>query len=102
MIAEMIERLLKEGEEEASHKAYCDKEMSETKQKKADLMGEIKKLTTKIDKMSAESAKLKEEVAVLSKELAELAKAQAEMDKLRAEENDAYKTNKEEMEQGIE
>merc|ERR1719265_2395677 len=87
LIADMIEHLLKEAEEDAARKGYCDKEMSETKQKKADLEGELEKLNTKIDKMSADSARLKEEVAVLSKELADLAKSQAEMDKIREEEN---------------
>merc|ERR1719217_1464886 len=102
LINEMIERLIKEGEEEASHKAYCDKEMGETKAKKEELNTEIEELTTKIDKMTAESAKLKEEVAILSKELAELEASQAEMDKVRAEEKAAYDKNKPEMEQGLE
>merc|ERR1719265_2790826 len=102
LIADMIEHLLKEAEEDAAKKGYCDKEMSETEQKKADLEGELEKLNTKIDKMSADSARLKEEVAVLSKELADLAKSQAEMDKIREEENSEYKTNKAEMEEGLE
>merc|ERR1719482_1533508 len=102
LIADMIERLLKEAEEDAAKKGYCDKEMAETETKKADLEAEIEKLNTKIDKMSADSAKLKEEVAVLSKELADLAKSQAEMDKIRGEENAAYKVNKQEMEEGLE
>merc|ERR550514_137017 len=102
LIADMIEHLLKEAEADAAKKGYCDKEMSETEQKKADLEAEIEKLNTKIDKMSADSAKLKEEVAVLSKELADLAKSQAEMDKIRQEENAAYKVNKAEMEEGLE
>merc|ERR1719486_1219562 len=98
----MIANLLKEAEADASHKAYCDKEMSETKAKKEGLTAEIDKLSTKIDKMSAGSASLKEEVATLSKELADLAKSQAEMDKLREEEKTTYTANKAEMEQGLE
>merc|ERR1719160_1524176 len=76
--------------------------MAETKAKKDELNAELTKLTTKIDSMSARSAQLKEEVAILSKELAELAKLQAEMDRVRQEEHDAYVTNKEEMENGLE
>merc|ERR1719217_669340 len=102
LINEMIERLIKEGEEEASHKAYCDKEMAETKAKKEELTTEIEELTTKIDKMTAESAKLKEEVATLSKELADLATSQQEMDKIREEEKAAYDENKAETEKGLE
>merc|ERR1719375_1574870 len=102
LINDMIAQLLKEAEEEAAHKGYCDKEMAETKAKKEELTDEITALTTKIDKMSADSAKLKEEVAVLSKELADLEKSQREMDTLREEENTAYVKNKAEMEEGLE
>merc|ERR1719387_1901593 len=102
LITEMIERLIKEAEADASHKAYCDKEMGETKAKKDELTTEIEELTTKIDKMTAEAAKLREEVAILQKELAELEASQAEMDKVRAEEKAAYDKNKPEMEQGLE
>jgi len=102
LIADMIEKLLKEAEEDAAKKGYCDKEMGETKAKKTELNTEIDELTTKIDKMTADSAKLKEEVAILSKELAELATLQQEMDKIREEENADYNKNKAELEQGIE
>merc|ERR1719310_156380 len=37
LIKDMIAKLLKEAEAEASHKAYCDEEMAETKAKKEDL-----------------------------------------------------------------
>jgi len=62
----------------------------------------VEKLTTKIDQMSALSVKLKEEVATLQKDLAALAKTQAEMDKLRKEENDAFVSNKADMDMGLE
>merc|ERR1719199_730131 len=102
LISNMIEKLLKEAEADATEKAYCDKEMAETETKKADKEAAIEKLNTQIDSMSAKSAKLKEEVATLQKELAALAKAQAEMDKLRAEEKAAFDANSAEMKKGVE
>merc|ERR1712217_853387 len=90
LIADMIEKLEAEAEADATHKAYCDKEIAESHTKKDDKNAEIKKLTTKIDSMTARSSQLKGEVAALEKALAELAAAQAEMDKLRAEEKAAF------------
>merc|ERR1719238_1435020 len=101
LISNMIEKLLKEGEADATEKAFCDKEMAETEAKKADKEAGIEKLSTSIDSMTAKSAKLKEDIATLQKELSELAKAQAEMDKLRAEEKAAFDKNSAEMEKGI-
>merc|ERR1719482_886753 len=101
LISDMIEKLLQEAQADATEKAFCDKEMSETETKKADKEAAIEKLSTSIDSMTAKSAKLKEEVGVLQKELSELAKAQAEMDKLRAEEKAAFDKNSAEMEKGI-
>merc|ERR1719169_190810 len=86
LIADMIETLEKEAAEDAAHKAFCDKELSENEEKEADKIAEIEKLTTKIDEWSARSAQLKEEVATLEKELLELAKSQKTMDEIREEE----------------
>merc|ERR1719473_76878 len=98
----MIEKLTAEGEADATHKAWCDKELAESNEKHADRTAEINKLSTKIDQMSARSAQLKEQVAELTNELAALAKSQAESDKLRQEENSAFVTNKADLEQGLE
>merc|ERR1719222_1247831 len=102
LISDMISRLEEEADADASHKAYCDKELSESNVKHADKTAEIEKLTTAIDKATARSAQLKEEVARLQKELADLAASQAEMDKLRSQENSDYKANRADMEQGLE
>merc|ERR1712217_883355 len=101
LIADMIEKLEAEAEADATHKAYCDKEIAESNEKKADKTAEIAKLTTKLDQMSARSAQLKEEVAELQHSLAKLAASQAEMDKMRKEENAAFVQNKADMEQGL-
>merc|ERR1719386_156769 len=101
LIKDLIERLLAEGEAEATHKAYCDKELAESNQKKDDKTDEIAKLTAEIDQKSARSAQLKDEVAALQKALAELAAHTAEMDKIRGEEHEAYTTNRAELEEGL-
>jgi predicted nucleic acid-binding Zn-ribbon protein len=101
LIVDMISTLEAEAEADATHKAYCDKEMSETKAKLDEKTADVDSLTTKIDQKKAMSIKLKEEVSTLQNELAGMAKAQAEATKLRQEENAAYKTNKAEMEQGL-
>merc|ERR1719190_40677 len=101
LIADMIAKLEAEAEADATHKAYCDKELAESHEKKDDKTAEIAKLTTKIDQMSARSAQLKQEVAALQQALAELAASQLEMDKLRGEEGELYKKNKADMEAGL-
>merc|ERR1719428_619381 len=101
LISDMITKLEKEAEAEATEKAYCDEEMAKTEAKKAELDDDIAKLTNSIDKAAARSASLKEEVVELEKELATIAKTQAEMDKLRAEQNGNYKVAKAELEQGL-
>merc|ERR1719484_141025 len=49
LIKDMIAKLEKDAEDDATQKAWCDKEMGETTEKKEDKEGEIEALTTKID-----------------------------------------------------
>merc|ERR1739838_999830 len=101
LIQDMIETLEEQAEADATEKAYCDKELSETNAKKDAKTNEIKKLSTKIDSMTSRAAQLKAEVAELEKSLSALAKAQAEMDKIRLEEKEEYTKAKAAMDAGI-
>jgi len=101
LIADMIMKLEKEAESEATEKAYCDEEMAKTQAKKEELDSVISKLTAKIDKAASKSASLKDSVKTLQAELAELASSQSEMDKIRSEENADYMQAKKDLELGL-
>jgi len=102
LIGDMIEKLEKEAEEDATKDAYCQKEMSETKAKKEDKETQVKKLTTKIDQMAAKSASLKEEISELQASVAALRSSTSEADKIRAEESAAFKQNSADLNLGLE
>merc|ERR1719399_998562 len=101
LISDMITKLEKEAEAEATEKAYCDEQMAKTEAKKSELHDTIAKLTNKIDQAAARSASLKDEVTELEAELAALAKSQAEMDKIRSEEKADFDVAKAELTQGL-
>jgi len=101
LISDMITKLEGAAEADATKKAYCDKELSETKAKKEEKTDAVQELSTEAEQATAESAKLKEEVAVLQKELSELTKSQAEMDKLRAEEREVFEASRDKAEKGL-
>merc|ERR1719375_625786 len=79
----MIEKLLKEAQEEATQKAFCDKEMGTSKASKEKTLD---KLNSRIDKASARVAELEEAIKTLADEIATLDAATAEATKLRNEE----------------
>lgn len=97
----MITKMEAEAEADATEKAFCDKELSETNAKKDDKTAEIEKLTAKIDKMTGKSKILKGEIATLQAELGDLTKSQAEMDKLRQEEKSLFEANEAELSKGL-
>jgi len=101
LITDMITKMEAEAEADATEKAFCDKELSETNAKKDDKTAEIEKLTAKIDKMTSKSKILKNEVATLQAELGELTKSQAEMDKIRQEEKANFEANEAEVSKGL-
>lgn len=101
LIKDMIEKLLKEAGADASHKAFCDKELGDSATKKDQLSTKIDSLSTKIDKLSAKSTQLKAEVADLQKALSELAASSAEMLEIRTKEKAAFEKAKAELTEGI-
>merc|ERR1719161_562386 len=80
LISEMIEKLEADAAKEAGHKAFCDKEMSETKAKKEEKESDLDTLGTKIDKATSKIAKQKEadEIRMAEKEAWAAAKADYE------------------------
>merc|ERR1719421_2713296 len=102
MIQEMIEKLVAEAQKEAEHKAYCDKEMGETKVKKEDMTDEVDDLQVKIDKATSKIAKLKQDINTLSQELAKIAEEQQTADKIRAEEKAAWDSASADFSSGLE
>merc|ERR1719387_264735 len=101
MIVGMVKKLESAALAEATHKAYCDKEQSETGEKMDKTKTEVEKLSTKIDQRKSASSKLKNEVSTLQVELSSMAKSMAKAEKLRQSQNAAYKKNLPEMEQGL-
>jgi len=102
MIQEMIEKLVADAQKEASHKAFCDKEMSETKAKREDKQSDLDDLSTKIDAATSKIAKLKEDIATLQGELGAIAKAQQEATAMRQKEAAAWSEAKADYESGVE
>jgi len=90
LIEDMIAKLLKEAQEEATQKAFCDTEMGKSKTSQAEKMETLDKLGARIDGASSTIAELTEAIKTLEAEVAEIDKAQAEATALRTTENTDY------------
>jgi len=101
LISDMIVKLEKEADSEATEKSYCDEQTAKTEAKKAELESDVAKLTSKIDRAAAKSSGLKADVKQLQGELAALAKQQAEMDSIRSETHASFSTAKSELTEGL-
>merc|ERR1719446_996918 len=90
MIEEMIAKLLQEAAEEATQKAFCDKEIGESKTAKADLEGKLDKVNARLEKAESSIATLTEDVSKLSAEVAENDKAMAAATEVRQKEKSDF------------
>jgi hypothetical protein len=86
LIKDLIVRLMQEANEEASHKAWCDTELSTNEQTRTEKTAAVETLHAEIDEITASIAKLSEDLTGLHKAVADLATAMAEATKVRQEE----------------
>jgi len=86
----MIEKLLKEAQEEATQKAFCDEEKGKSTKSKQVKTTALDKLTSRSDSAASKKAELEETVKTLEGEVAELDAGTAEATKIRTEEHTTY------------
>merc|ERR1719502_1695747 len=90
LIEDMIAKLLKEAEEEATQKAFCDTEMGKSKTSQAEKTETLGKLSARIDGATSTIAENTEAIKTLEAEIAEIDKAQAEATEIRTTEHEDY------------
>jgi len=90
LIEDMIAKLLKEAEEEATQKAFCDAEMGKSKKSQEEKTMTLDKLSARIDGASTTIAENTESIKTLEAEVAEIDKAQAEATAIRNTEHEDY------------
>jgi len=89
LIEDMIAKLLKEAQEEATQKAFCDEEMGKSKTSEKEKTLTLDKLNSRIDKATARVAELDEAIKTLESEIATLDASTAEATKIRTEEGES-------------
>jgi len=96
LINDMIEKLLKEAQEAATHEAFCQEEMGKTKKSQEDKGMKLDKFTARVDEAGSKVAELTGAIKTLEGEVAEIDKASAEATAIRATEHEAFmKSSKE-------
>merc|ERR1719327_2591041 len=90
LIEDMIAKLLKEAEEEATQKAFCDSEMGKSKTSQEEKTMTLDKLSARIDGASTTIAENTEAIKTLESEVAAIDKAQAEATEIRTTEHEDY------------
>merc|ERR1719502_1329267 len=90
MIEDMIAKLLQEAADEATQKAFCDKEIGESTASKTDKEGKLAKVNSRLEKAESSTATLTEQVTTLSKEVAENDAAMAAATEVRQKEKAAF------------
>merc|ERR1719375_2529887 len=91
MCEEMIAKLMKEAEEEATQEAFCQEEMAKSKKSQEQKQAGLDKFKARIDTATTSIATLTNSITDLQAEVATIDKTQAEATVLRQSENAEYK-----------
>jgi len=86
LIQDMIAKLIKEGEEEATHEVFCNSEMKKSEEAKTEKTLKLEKHKARIDQAEAKIGELNDAIKALEKEISEIDAAQSEATKIRVTE----------------
>jgi len=101
LIQELIERLLQEAANEANHKGWCDKALSDAKQRRDYAAEEIRGLNGEMAELEARRDRLTEELDVLAKDIAEIKEKQKVATEERTAESAQNKETVDEAQAGL-
>lgn len=101
LINDMLAKLEKQAQEEATQKAFCDEETKKSAAKKARKIAQIDKYQTRLDKAKAAVAQLNEQISESSAAIAAIDKQNAESTEQRNAENAQYKVDKKDQTESI-
>jgi len=90
LIEDMVSKLVKEANEDATHEAFCNEEMGKSTKSKEEKTMKVENYASRMDQASATIAELGEAVKTLEAEVAQIDKSQAEATSLRATEHADY------------
>jgi hypothetical protein len=102
MIQELIERLLEEEADEATHKGYCDEEIAKTVKDRDYRLRDIDELNSQLEKLNARTAKLTLTKGELEAEIQELTTDYANQTSARDEEKAEHAATVTETKEGLE
>merc|ERR1711972_782393 len=102
LIQELVERLLQEAANEANQKGWCDKALSDAKQRRDYASEEVQTLNAEMAKLEALTDNLKEALATLSTDIGKLEDSREKAEKERGEEKQENEETVEEATLGLE
>jgi len=102
LIQQLVQRLLTEMADEASHKGFCDTELGKAKTTRDFQLEKTQKLSAKLEKLEVAKEELGETITTLTGELKDLDASLKEATDLRAKEKEANGMSIKDAKEGVE